>query len=94
MCGQRPYAIELYETPQGDKPVLRWIKEDLSVSQRRACGGHAREALPPPAVDEERLVALALGRDGQRLATNVYPGRLATSPPGYRCHLVAASWSA
>jgi hypothetical protein len=38
MCGQRPYAIEFYETPQGDKPVLRWIKEDLSVRQRRALG--------------------------------------------------------
>jgi hypothetical protein len=38
MCGQRPYAIEFYEAPQGDKPVLRWIKEDLSVRQRRALG--------------------------------------------------------
>jgi len=38
MCGQRPYAIVFYETPQGDKPVLRWIKEDLSVRQRRALG--------------------------------------------------------
>ncbi len=38
MCGQRPFARVFYETPQGDKPVLRWIKEDLSVRQRRALG--------------------------------------------------------
>ena len=38
MCGRCPYVIEFYETPQGDKPVLRWIKDDLSVRQRRALG--------------------------------------------------------
>jgi hypothetical protein len=38
MCGQRPFAMVFYETSQGDKPVLRWIKEDLSVRQRRALG--------------------------------------------------------
>ena len=38
MCSRRPYVIEFYETPHGDKPVLRWIKEDLSVRQRRALG--------------------------------------------------------
>lgn len=38
MCRRRPYVIEFYETPHGDKPVLRWIKEDLSVRQRRALG--------------------------------------------------------
>ena len=38
MHGHRPFAIEFYETPRGDKPVLRWIKEDLSVRQRRVLG--------------------------------------------------------
>jgi hypothetical protein len=38
MCGQRPFAIVFYETPKGHKPVLRWIKDDLSVRQRRALG--------------------------------------------------------
>jgi len=38
MCGQRPFDIVCYETSEGDKPVLRWIKEDLSVRQRRALG--------------------------------------------------------
>ncbi len=38
MCGRRSYVIEFYETLHGDKPVLPWIKEDLSVRQRRALG--------------------------------------------------------
>ena len=38
MRDHRPFAIVFYETPHGDKPVLRWIKEDLSVRQRRALG--------------------------------------------------------
>jgi hypothetical protein len=38
MCGHRPFSLVFYETPQGDKPVLRWIKNDLSTRQRRALG--------------------------------------------------------
>ena len=38
MCDPRPFAIAFYKTPRGDKPVLRWIKDDLSVRQRRALG--------------------------------------------------------
>ncbi len=38
MCDPRPFAIVFYETPRGDKPVLRGIKDDLSVRQRRALG--------------------------------------------------------
>ena len=38
MRAHRPFVIEFYETPHGDKPVLRWIKEDLSVRQRRFLG--------------------------------------------------------
>jgi hypothetical protein len=38
MCDPRPFAIEFYKTPRGDTPVLRWLKEDLSVRQRRALG--------------------------------------------------------
>lgn len=33
MCAQRAFSIEFYETRQGEKPVLRWIKEDLSGRQ-------------------------------------------------------------
>ena len=38
MSGRRPFTIEFYESPRGDKPVLRWIKERLPVRQRRALG--------------------------------------------------------
>ena len=46
MHGYRPFAIEFYETPHGDKPVLRWIKEDLSVRQRRVLGYALSRLLP------------------------------------------------
>jgi hypothetical protein len=32
------FTIEFYEAPTGDKPVLGWIRQDLSVRQRRALG--------------------------------------------------------
>lgn len=38
MGHRRPFIIEFYESPQGDKPVLRWIKEELTIRQRRALG--------------------------------------------------------
>lgn len=38
MCDQGPFAIEFYQSPRSDKPVLRWIRQDLSVPQRRALG--------------------------------------------------------
>jgi len=33
-----PFTIEFYESPTGDKPVLGWIRQELSVRQRRALG--------------------------------------------------------
>ena len=36
--GEHPYVIEFYETATGDRPVLRWIREELTVRQRRALG--------------------------------------------------------
>lgn len=38
MCTPRPFIIEFYEDPAGNKPVLRWIRQELSVPQRRALG--------------------------------------------------------
>lgn len=37
MCAWRPFTIVFYQSPDGDKPALRWI-ESLSVRQRRALG--------------------------------------------------------
>lgn len=36
--GEHPYVIEFYESANGEKPVLRWIREELTVRQRRALG--------------------------------------------------------
>ncbi len=33
-----PYEIEFYEDEQGQLPVLRWLKEDLTPQKRRAMG--------------------------------------------------------
>jgi phage-related protein len=38
VSNRRPFTIAFYESPNGDKPVLRWIRERLSVRQRRALG--------------------------------------------------------
>lgn len=35
---QWDHSIEFFEDEHGDKPVLRWMKQDLSVCQRRALG--------------------------------------------------------
>jgi len=32
------HSIEFYAEPSGAKPALRWIREDLSVRQRRVVG--------------------------------------------------------
>ena len=38
MRASRPFSIEFFETPHGEKPVLRWVREQLTVRQRRAFG--------------------------------------------------------
>lgn len=40
-----PYEIEFYETDDGSKPVLRWIKQDLTETKRRVIGSAIREVL-------------------------------------------------
>ncbi len=39
------YAIEFYAEASGDMPALRWIKEDLSPTKRRALGTAMNEVL-------------------------------------------------
>jgi len=34
----QPFAVEFYEDESGDKPALRWIRDELTVRQRRALG--------------------------------------------------------
>lgn len=40
-----PYEIEFYADDAGDMPALRWIKEDLSPTKRRALGMAMNEVL-------------------------------------------------
>jgi hypothetical protein len=41
----RKWEIEFFETDQGRKPVLEWIKDDLSPTKRRAIGTAMRRVL-------------------------------------------------
>lgn len=40
-----PYTLEFYEDESGDEPTRRWIREDLSPTQRRAIGVAMHEIL-------------------------------------------------
>lgn len=40
-----PYEIEFYAEETGEMPALRWIKEDLSPTKRRALGMAMNEVL-------------------------------------------------
>ena len=40
-----PYEIEFYAGESGEMPALRWIKEDLSPTKRRALGQAMQEVL-------------------------------------------------
>lgn len=37
------FELEFYEDENGDEPVLRWLREDLTPMQRRAIGVALRE---------------------------------------------------
>ncbi len=41
----RRWQIEFFETDEGEKPVLRWIKEELTPTKRRALGTAMRRVL-------------------------------------------------
>lgn len=42
---QPPYEIEFYADAFGEMPALRWIKDDLSPTKRRAVGAAMNEML-------------------------------------------------
>lgn len=39
------FALEFYADEHGDEPVLRWLREDLTLVQRQAAGVALREIL-------------------------------------------------
>jgi phage-related protein len=62
--GPPPYEIEFYADPSGQMPCLRWIKEDLSPTKRRALGTAMNEVLQRHGVQVvgERSWGRQLGR--------------------------------
>jgi hypothetical protein len=44
------FTLEFYTDEAGDQPVLRWLREDLSATQRRAIGVALREILEAEAI--------------------------------------------
>ncbi len=40
-----PYTLEWYEDEHGDKPVLRWLRDELTPQKRRAIGTAMNEIL-------------------------------------------------
>jgi phage-related protein len=59
-----PYEIEFYADDAGEVPALRWIKEDLSPTKRRALGMAMNEVLQRHGVQVvgERSWGRQLGR--------------------------------
>ncbi len=76
MVGSRPvatYELEFYEDQNGDKPVLRWVREDLTRTQRLALGQAMREML------QERGVGVCATEYGKQLGKGLFEFRLRRS---------------
>lgn len=73
-AGKRPsqYEIEFYEDVDGTKPVLEWIKGDLSPTKRRAIGTAMREVL------QAHGVAVCKSSMGKQLGGGIFEFRLRT----------------
>jgi Gp49-like protein DUF891 len=76
VLGFRPvatYTLEFYEDERGDKPVLRWIREDLSRTQRATLGQAMREVL------QEEGVGVCGTEFGRQLGKGLFEFRLRRS---------------
>src|SRR5512144_2381663 len=67
------YALEFYEDERGDKPVLRWIREELTPTQRYELGQAIREQL------EEKGVGVCATEYGKQLGKGLFEFRLRRS---------------
>jgi hypothetical protein len=65
-----PYDLEFYEDENGEFPVLRWLKEELSVLKRRALGAAMNEILQRDGPDVART------NFGKALGDGLYEFRL------------------
>ena len=64
-----PFEIEFYEE-DGDEPVLRWMRDELSPSERRALGLAMRHYL------QKEGTGVCRGRWGKSVGDGVYEFRL------------------
>jgi len=64
------YRIDFYEDEHGDQPVLRWLREELTPTQRRAIGVAMRELL------EELGVGVCNTEFGRQLGGGLFEFRL------------------
>jgi len=72
MVGSRPvatYELEFYEDQDGDKPVLRWVREDLTRAHRLALGQAMREML------QEKGVGVCATEYGKQLGKGLFEFR-------------------
>ena len=70
------YGIEFYEDERGDKPVLRWIREELTPTQRYELGQAMREQL------QAKGVGVCATEYGKQLGQGLFEFRLRRSVEG------------
>ena len=64
------FQLEFYADTSGDQPVLRWLREDLTPTQRRAIGVALREIL------EVEGIGVCRGAYGKQLGEGLFEFRL------------------
>ncbi len=67
---EAPWTIDFWEDDDGNKPVLNWIKNDLTPTQRRALGSAMRHVLQQHGLD------VCDGHWGSWVETNIAEFRL------------------
>lgn len=64
------FQLEFYADEGGDQPVLRWLREELTPTQRRAIGVALREIL------EAEGIGICRGAYGKQLGEGLFEFRL------------------
>lgn len=69
-AGVARFTLEFYADAEGDQPVLRWLREELTPTQRRAIGVALREIL------EAEGIGVCRGAYGKQLGEGLFEFRL------------------
>jgi hypothetical protein len=64
------FTLEFYADASGDQPVLRWLREELTPTQRRAIGVAMAEIL------QEEGIGVCRGAYGKQLGDGLFEFRL------------------